>query len=157
MTVPLERRAARVLLVDAAGRVLLQQCCDPAAPDAGSWWNTTGGGIDDGETSEQAAARELLEETGLRVGAADLGPVVHQRLTCFDFGGSSYAQREDYFLLRTAAFEAVPTAPSELELVAVLGMRWWTAGELRSTRERIYPEELVEVLERLGVLERLAG
>ncbi len=157
MTVPLERRAARVLLVDADGRILLQHCCDPAAPDAGSWWNTTGGGIDDGETPEQAAARELLEETGLRVGVADLGPVVHQRLTRFDFGGSSYAQREDYFLLHTVAFDAVPTAHSDLELVAVLGMRWWTLGELHSTAERVYPEELVDVLQRLGVLERLGG
>lgn len=153
MTVPLERRAARVLLVDADGRILLQHCCDPAAPAAGSWWNTTGGGIDDGETPAQAAARELVEETGLRVDAAELGPVVHQRLTRFDFGGASYAQSEDYFLLRTAAFEAVPTAHSDLELVAVLGMRWWTLDELRSTAERVYPEELVVVLQRLVVLE----
>lgn len=155
MTVPLERRAARVLLVDPAGRILLQHCCDPAAPDAGSWWNTTGGGIDEGETPEQAAVRELVEETGLRVAAAELGEVVHRRLTRFDFGGSSYAQSEDYFLLRTDAFEAAPTAHSDLELVAVLGMRWWTLDELRGTVERVYPEELVDVLERLAVPGRL--
>ncbi len=149
MTVPLERRAARVLLVDGAGRILLQHCCDPAAPGAGSWWNTTGGGIDEGETAEQAAAREVVEETGLRLGPDDLGPVVHQRQTRFEFGGSSYAQSEDYFLVRTEAFDAVPTAHSDLELVAVLGLRWWTRDELRGTAERVYPEELVAVLDRL--------
>jgi 8-oxo-dGTP pyrophosphatase MutT (NUDIX family) len=98
----------------------------------------------------QAAARELYEETGLRVPASDLGPVVHQRQTAFDFGGSSYRQSEEYFLLRAEVFDAAPTVPSELELVAVLGTRWWTREELRSTQERVYPEELVEVLERLG-------
>lgn len=154
MTVPLERRAARVLLLDDRGRILLQHCCDPAAPGAGSWWNTTGGGIDDGETPQQAAARELVEETGLAVDAADLGHVVHQRLTRFEFGGSSYAQSEDYFLLRTAAFEAAPTGHSDLELVAVLDLRWWSLDELRSTAERVYPEELVDVLERLDVADR---
>jgi hypothetical protein len=75
---------------------------------------------------------------------------VHRRQTSFDFGGSSYRQSEDYFLLRANSFEAAPTAPSELELVAVLGTRWWTREELRSTGERVYPEELVQVLERLG-------
>ena len=151
MTGPVERRAARVLLVDDDGRVLLQQCCDPAAPGAGSWWNTTGGGLDDGETARQAAVRELREETGLRVDAADVGEVVHRRVTEFSFGGAAYRQSEEYFLLRTAAFAAVPTAPSDLEMVAVLGTRWWSRDELRGTTERVYPEELVEVLDRLAV------
>jgi 8-oxo-dGTP pyrophosphatase MutT (NUDIX family) len=132
MTVPVERRAARVLLLDADGRILLQQCFDPS------------------ETAAQAAARELHEETGLRVTSGALGPVVHQRRTAFDVGGSSYRQSEEYFLLRADVFDAAPTVPSELELVAVLGTRWWTREELRSTQERVYPEELVEVLERLG-------
>ena len=150
MTGPVERRAARVLLLDDAGRILLQQCCDPAAPTAGSWWNTTGGGVDEGESACEAAARELHEETGLLVAPADVGEVVHRRVTEFSFGGADYRQREDYFLLRTAPFLAAPTAPSELELVAVLGTRWWSREELRATRERVYPEELVEVLDRLG-------
>ncbi len=151
MTGPVERRAARVLLVDHDGRILLQQCCDPAAPTAGSWWNTTGGGLDEGETARQAAVRELREETGLRVDAADVGEVVHRRITEFSFGGADYRQSEDYFLLRTAAFPAVPTAHSDVEMVAVLGTRWWSRDELRATRERVYPEELVEILDRVAV------
>ncbi len=150
MTVPLERRAARVLLLDADGRILLQNCCDPADPGQGSWWNTMGGGIDEGETSAQAAVRELVEETGLRVGLADVGPVVHGRLTEFSLGGQAYRQSEDYFLVRTAAFDAVPTAHSELELQTVLGMRWWTREELRATDAQVYPAELLDVLERLA-------
>ena len=150
MTVPLERRAARVLLLDADGRILLQNCFDPSSPDSGSWWNTLGGGLDADETADVAAVRELYEETGLRVQAGDLGPVVHERQTSFAFGGSRYSQSEEYFLLRAEAFDAAPTVPSEIELVAVLGTRWWTREELRTTGERVYPEELVEVLERLG-------
>ncbi len=150
MTDPLERRAARVLLLDHDGRVLLQNCCDPADPGQGSWWNTMGGGIDAGESPPQAAVRELVEETGLHVDVADVGPVVHRRLTEFSFGGTAYRQNEDYFLLRTDAFEPAPTGHSDLELQAVLGMRWWTREELRATDEKVYPAELLDVLDRLG-------
>ena len=146
MTVPTERRAARVLLVDDERRVLLQNCCDPADPTR-RWWNTTGGGIDDGESPEQAAVREVHEETGLRIDG--VGPVVHTRVTEFTFGGSAYRQSEDYFLVRTSAFHAAPTGHSDLEMQAVLGMRWWSREELRSTAERVYPEELADVLDRL--------
>jgi 8-oxo-dGTP pyrophosphatase MutT (NUDIX family) len=150
MTVPLERRAARVLLVDEDGRILLQNCCDPSDPDEGAWWNTMGGGIDEGESSAQAAVRELHEETGLHLAVDQLGPVVHRRLTRFRFGGSDYSQSEEYFLVRTPCFAAAPTAHSDLEMVAVLGTRWWTRDELRGSSERVYPEELVEVLDQLG-------
>jgi 8-oxo-dGTP pyrophosphatase MutT (NUDIX family) len=149
MTVPLERRAARVILVDDRGRVLLQNCSDPADRTQ-RWWNTTGGGVDDGETSQQAGAREVAEETGLRLPPQDLGPVVHRRVTEFSFGGQAYRQSEDYFLVRTSAFDAAPTGHTALEVAAVLGTRWWSREELRSTAERVYPEELADVLDRLG-------
>jgi 8-oxo-dGTP pyrophosphatase MutT (NUDIX family) len=151
MTTPsgaVERRAARVLLVDGSGRVLLMHCCDPAAP-AERWWNTTGGGIDDGESAAEAGAREVHEETGLRVEASALGPVVHRRTTHFSFGGQDYRQAEEYFAVRTEAFESVPTAFSALETAAVLGTRWWSREELRSTTERVYPEELPDLLDRV--------
>ena len=76
--------------------------------------------------------------------------MVHRRLTEFSFAGTAYRQREEYFLVRTGAFDARPTASSDLELVAVLGMRWWSRAELQTTREQVYPEELLEVLDRLG-------
>ncbi|MDT4989246.1 MAG: hypothetical protein QOI74_3340, partial [Micromonosporaceae bacterium] len=66
------RRAARVLLLDAAGRLLMLRGHDPARPDH-RYWFTVGGGIDDGETPVGAAVRELFEETGLRIAPDALG------------------------------------------------------------------------------------
>jgi 8-oxo-dGTP pyrophosphatase MutT (NUDIX family) len=149
MTVPVARRAARILLLDGAGRVLLQHCCDPAAGRDRTWWNTPGGGLDEGESSAQAGARELIEETGLRLEADELGAVVHARITEFSFGGRAYRQSEEYFLVQVDAHDVAPTALSDLELVAVLAYRWWSREELRSTTEAVYPEELLEVLDRL--------
>jgi 8-oxo-dGTP pyrophosphatase MutT (NUDIX family) len=145
-----ERRAARVLLLDAEDRVLLFHGCDPADDAAGNWWFTPGGGLDPGESPAQAAARELAEETGLVVDPEELGPAVHARTASFRFAGGSYRQTEDFFLLRVVAHEVDSAGFSPLELSAVLGHRWWPRGELRTTDERVYPAELPDVLDRVA-------
>ena len=62
----IERRVAGVLLVDARGWLLMQLRGKEAAIAPGQW-SMPGGGIEPGEAPEQAARRELLEETGLSV------------------------------------------------------------------------------------------
>ena len=143
-----ERRAARVLLVDAAGRVLLFHGCDPADASAGSWWFTPGGGLDPGETPAQGAARELAEETGLVVAPSALGGAVHARVASFRFAGGAYRQTEDFFALRVDAHDVDTAGFSELETRAVLGHRWWTVAELRETDDLVYPAELPDLVER---------
>jgi 8-oxo-dGTP pyrophosphatase MutT (NUDIX family) len=147
---PVERRAARVLLVDADDRVLLFHGCDPHDPGAGRWWFTPGGGLDPGESPAQAAARELAEETGLVVHPEQLGAPVHARTASFRFAGGSYRQSEEFFLLRVVAHEVDSAGFSALELAAVLGHRWWPRDELRSTDQRVYPVELPDVLDRIA-------
>ncbi len=145
-----ERRAARVLLLDAQDRVLLFHGCDPDDASAGHWWFTPGGGLDPGESPAQAAARELAEETGLQVDPEELGPPVHARTARFRFAGGSYRQSEDFFLLRVTAYDVDSAGFTPLEVSAVLGHRWWPRSELRSTDERVYPVELADVLDRVA-------
>lgn len=60
----LDVQVAAVLVVDVQGRVLLQHRDGNAAwPNK---WGLPGGGIEPGETPEEAARRELEEETGLK-------------------------------------------------------------------------------------------
>jgi 8-oxo-dGTP diphosphatase len=61
-----ERRVAVVFLVDPAGRLLMQHRDAHAAVSPGQW-TMPGGRIEDGETPDEAARREVLEETGLTV------------------------------------------------------------------------------------------
>ena len=151
MTASLVRAAARVLLVDAAGRVLLFRGCDPARRDAGTWWFTVGGGLDEGESPREGAARELFEETGLRVAPEELGEPVHEEIADFAFAGSQILQQQEFFLLRVDAHEVDTAGFTPLELDAVYEHRWWSLEELAATDDVVYPTDLVELLTRLGV------
>lgn len=143
---PVARRAARVLLLDADERVLLFRGLDPDQPERGTWWITPGGGLDPGETHAEGAARELFEETGLRLPPDRLGVPVHERTAEFVFAGSAYRQSEQFFLARVDR-HAVDTAGfTALEVAAVLGHRWWVPAALRSTAEVVYPLDLADVL-----------
>ncbi len=61
-----ERRFAGVLLVDQRGWLLLQERDEHPAIDPEKW-GLPGGHVEPGETYEQAAPRELEEETGVRL------------------------------------------------------------------------------------------
>jgi len=62
----IERRVAVVFLVDPQGRILMQHR-DANAHVSPNQWGLPGGKIEDGETPDEAARREVLEETGLSV------------------------------------------------------------------------------------------
>ncbi len=142
------RRAGRVLLVDTANRVLLLQGFNPSAP-AELFWFTIGGGIDAGESTAEAAARELREEAGLVVAAADLGDPVWHRIAEFGFDGRRYRQEEDYFLLRVEPFEVSLAGLDTIEQETVVGYAWWEAAVLESAGEPFFPDELPRLLREL--------
>ncbi len=70
----IERNVVRMVVLDADEHLLLFHTHDPVNPDLGQWWELPGGGIEPEETYQQAAVRELREETGILVEPGQVGP-----------------------------------------------------------------------------------
>ena len=105
---------------------------------------SAGGGLEPGETPEAAAVREVWEETGLELHEV-AGPL-WERTSTFPFDRVLVTQHEQYFTARVEHFEPAGAALTDLERRATIGMRWWTAEEVRTTADRVYPENLVALL-----------
>jgi 8-oxo-dGTP pyrophosphatase MutT (NUDIX family) len=134
------------VLLDPDDRILLLHGFEPSEPSS-TWWFTPGGGVQSGESREQAARRELAEETGIT--DVRLGPVLWQRSCSFPFDGRRWDQDEWYYLGRTCETRTGTAGHTELERRSVAGLRWWTCEELCTTRETVYPTKLAGLLRRL--------
>jgi 8-oxo-dGTP pyrophosphatase MutT (NUDIX family) len=144
-----ERSAARVILMDDDGRVLVIRGHDVNQPER-SWWFTVGGGIDAGETPVQAALRETREEVGIDLAPGDLvGPVL-TRTGIFEFRAETCRQYEVFYLVRTsAAFEVTTAGWTAAERELLDEMAWLTAAQLREQPLEVFPPELPDVIDHL--------
>jgi 8-oxo-dGTP pyrophosphatase MutT (NUDIX family) len=143
------RRAARVLIIDSSGRLLLLRGCDPVQPED-QFWFTVGGGIDPGETAIEAAIRELSEEIGLAVKAEALGQPISCGEAQFSFDNQYYHQNEVFYVLHIAvpgdALEISSLSREDIEKATISAHRWWSIEELENTEEVFFPAELTDLL-----------
>jgi 8-oxo-dGTP pyrophosphatase MutT (NUDIX family) len=114
-----------------------------------------GGGIDAGESPRDAAARELLEETGLSVDPSDLGQLVYSELGEWLWGDgiNSHTYEDQVFELD---IESLDLKPESLKLDNsqwtqdehrdVLEIRWWKLVDLIDTNEPVSPKGLTNWL-----------
>ncbi len=140
------RQVSRVVLLDPDNRVLLLHGYEPGDPSS-TWWFTPGGGLEGTETREEAARRELAEETGIT--DVELGPVLWKRRCSFPFDGRRWDQDEWYYLGRTNRTATEMSGQTDLERRSVSGLRWWTSEELSASHETVYPTTFAELLRRL--------
>jgi 8-oxo-dGTP pyrophosphatase MutT (NUDIX family) len=135
------RDAARVVLLDATGRVLLMKW---RLQTGGAIWITPGGGLNPGETHAEAALRELAEEVGLA--GAELGPWIWSREHLLRWNGRDIRQRERFHLVRVDSLEPDRSANDEQEQRVIEEIRWWTLDEMARSGEAFSPDRLAELL-----------
>ncbi len=133
-------------MLDDSDRVLLFRGEDPDQPTT-RFWFPTGGGIESGESAEDAAHREVLEETGLK--EISLSPHIWNRRHVFKFYGKYQDVREIWFFARVRAFTVVTSGFTEIEKEIVKEVRWWTIAELEETTDVLTPRNLAFLISDL--------
>lgn len=145
----MQRVSSRVILINDAEQVLLfEGASTQMGKHRPTWW-LPGGGAEAGEDARTTAARELHEETGLRIDSAELtGPVAVSRGP-WRFLERHYWSEDTFFMLRVPRWEVSRAGWSAGEHAEINDYRWWSVAELRATTDIFFPVDLPSLLERL--------
>lgn len=124
------RKSSRLIIVDEEGRLLLFLYKDE---HQSPFWATAGGELKPGEDYEDAAVRELYEETGLKQG---VGEVLRERDDVYAVARSKPARwLEKYFLVEWPSGREVFAAGwTEEEKDTIQQWKWWRLDEINEER-----------------------
>ncbi|NCP15216.1 MAG: NUDIX domain-containing protein [Sphingomonadales bacterium] len=136
------RRAARVIVLDPLDRVLMFRF---DVPGRDPFWVTAGGECEPGESFEDAARRELLEETGI---TADPGLQIARLTPQFvTVEGEPVQADERFFRVRVAEAVIDTSRHTAAEQRLMTQHRWFTRAELADWHEAVFPETILAMID----------
>lgn len=142
------RHSARLILLDQENRILLLEFDDPNVVDprytTSRFWCTPGGGLEDGESIEEAARRELGEETGIT--DALIGHHVATLSADLQIRGEPMRFVNHFVVARCVGTALSFASMEDYESSFFLGYRWWSYEELVAESADLRPRETLEMI-----------
>ena len=145
------RNSVKALLLNEENELLLMCADDPKTTSAdktyhGKFWHCIGGRIEPGESIQDAALREIYEETGFAKEDVDLGPVVWFGEFVMVLHGTMTQVKQTFVVARTHRTQAVLTTPDEWEKTFVQNLAWFSLEKMRNSQEVIFPVVMQDYL-----------
>lgn len=140
----LAHRAVHVFIRNSRDEILLQKRSEKKRVQPGKWDTSVGGHLDRGETYEEAAKRETLEELGIDIESKNLNVAyLHD-----------YVWRTEIETEHIRTYVCQYDGPFEFNREEITALRFWSEEELRASRGngKLTPN-LEEELTRMGVID----
>ena len=145
------RRTARLIVLNPANQLLLiryraTHLVPPLTAAEPTFYYTPGGGIDPGETTREAAARELDEECGIR--GVDISPAIALRQAEAPWFAKQTFAVETYHFARSADSRLDTSRLAETDDQEAVDVGWHALEALTVSKIPIIPPGLIGLARR---------
>ena len=148
------RESVKVILLNSHNELLLLCADDPTTTTVdgkyhGRFWFPIGGKIEENESLEEAAFREIYEETGIKKEDVALGPVVWYGE--FDLALSDVTTRlkQKFIVAKTEQQKVTLDNLTSGESAIIKEMEWFSLDKIQNCKDIIYPVVLSEYLPQI--------
>ena len=145
------RNSVKIILLDKNNEMLLMCADDPktTTPDGkyhGKFWFLVGGEIEKGESIQEAAIRELHEETGITEEEVKLGPIVWYGDCELILNDTLTHLKQTFIVAKTKKNNVSFKKLDHWEKNVLIKLEWFSLEKIKNCNEIIYPVLLTQYL-----------
>ena len=146
-------QSIRILLFNSANALLFMGAEDKNLTgtdgNKGRFWFLVGGSLENGETFQAAARRELTEETGLTDADVVWGAEIAEGVVHLKENGKPLDIYQRFIVAKTKKDAVHLHDLDAWEQNAVKGLRWFSPEEIQTSKETLYPRMLKAYLPQI--------